>query len=364
MSGSGRGPRGRRGAAARGTGREQESPRPAKTAGSPGAPKRAKPGVAGDPIRRKKGTAGASARVKKGPRAPARVKKGGPGAPAQEKTGRAGTPRTKKGRPVALSASAGSGFVLAIDVGNTQTVVGVFDGERLRDRFRISSGVPRSGDELRALLGGMMERHEPGLRESGRAVISSVVPTLTDAYLEVVRHWVEPAPLLVHAHNISRFLKVDVPDPMSVGADRLANAVGVAARGRLPAIVVDLGTTTNFDVVLDGPRYVGGAIAPGVWTSSEDLFRRGARLAKVEIIHPERALGTTTAECLQSGVFYGAIGQIDEIVRRIRAELSIRPQVIATGGLAHLLAGESKTIQRVDEDLTLKGLRVLAAGLP
>jgi type III pantothenate kinase len=139
----------------------------------------------------------------------------------------------------------------------------------------------------------------------------------------------------------------------------VANAVAAAELYGVPALVVDLGTTTNFDVVLPGPRYVGGAIAPGLVSSAEELFRRGARLPKVEIRRPERALGRTTTECLQAGVYFGAVGQIDGLVRRILAEIPGTAIVIATGGLAETILQDSETIQKVDPALTLKGLRIL-----
>lgn len=250
-------------------------------------------------------------------------------------------------------------LLLVIDVGNTQSILGLYEGGELRWKFRVSSGIPRSGDELRVLVAHMVDPYAKPLRERGRAVLSSVVPTLTGAYLELAESLLPRPPILVNAETVRGLLEVDVPDPMSVGGDRLANALGIGDNGTLPAIVVDLGTTTNFDVVLPGPRYIGGAIAPGIVTSSEELFRRGARLAKVEIVRPPRALGRTTAECLQSGVYFGAIGQIDEIVRRLCAELRIKARVVATGGLSSLIAPESSTIGRVEPDLTLEGLRVL-----
>lgn len=264
----------------------------------------------------------------------------------------------KASAPRATRSSSAPEALLCVDIGNTHTGLGVFlDGE-LQDLFRINSAVPRTGDELRPLVAALVHPWREPLLASRRAIVSSVVPSLTSSWVDLVKRYLGAAPILLNA-RLDLGLEIGVKDPDSVGADRIANSVGVAASYRLPAIVVDLGTATNFDVVLPGPRYVGGAIAPGVATSAEDLFRRGARLAKVEIERPPRALGRTTQECLQSGVYYGAVGQIDGLVRRIAQELRIKPSVVATGGLAESIARDSETITAVDPALTLRGLYLI-----
>jgi type III pantothenate kinase len=248
--------------------------------------------------------------------------------------------------------------VLAIDIGNSHTSLGVFlDGE-IAAAHRLSSGATRTADEMLPVVSFLLAPHRDRLRGSGRAVIASVVPSLTEVYEGVVRALLGAEPLLVRPGMI-RGIEIAVPDPDSVGSDRIANAVAAATLYGAPALVVDLGTTTNFDVVLSGPRYVGGAIAPGLVSSAEELFRRGARLPKVEIRRPARALGRTTTECLQSGVYFGAVGQIDGLVRRILGELEGPATVIATGGLAEAIARDSQTIHHVDPALTLQGLRLL-----
>ena len=257
------------------------------------------------------------------------------------------------------SQPAGLTSTLAVDVGNTQTVIGVFAGDELCDLFRLSSGIPRTGDELFPVVERLIAPYRAGLVESGRAVIGSVVPSMTPAWEGLALRLLGREPLIVSA-GAARGLRIELKDPASLGVDRICNAVAAAALYRLPAIVVDLGTATTFDVVLPGPRYVGGAIAPGILTSAEELFRRAARLAKVELRRPPRAVGRTTEESIQSGVFFGAVGQIDGLVERLRRELRIRPFVIATGGLAESVAGDSATIQAVDPALTLQGLRLLA----
>ncbi len=251
-----------------------------------------------------------------------------------------------------------SATVLAVDVGNTQTVLGVFEGNDIRDLFRLTSGLPRTGDELLPIVERLIAPYLEQLRASGRSVIGSVVPAQTGAWETLLESLLGRAPVTASARD-ARGLKIEVLDPSSVGIDRIANAVAATELYRLPAIVVDLGTATTFDVILAGPRYLGGAIAPGLMTSAEELFRRAARLAKVEIRRPERAVGHTTEESIQSGVFFGAVAQIDGLVRRIAHELRIRPLVIATGGLANAVAAESETIEKVDAALTLQGLRIM-----
>ena len=251
-------------------------------------------------------------------------------------------------------------MLLTIDVGNTEITLGWFEGEVLRRSFRVSSETRRTADEVELLLrqafpevGTMGSRGGvPG------AVVGSVVPAQTAIFMEAARRLVENEPLLAGPSTTAR-VKIEYRDPGSVGADRIANAVAAFARYGAPAIVVDFGTATTFDVLLKGRRYAGGVIAPGILTGAEHLVRRAARLGAFELRAPERVVGKSTEESLQSGVFYGAVGEVDAIVRRIAAEEKIRPHVIATGGLAAAVAAHSGTIQHVDPDLTLHGLRLI-----
>ncbi|MCK4305547.1 MAG: type III pantothenate kinase [Candidatus Eisenbacteria sp.] len=243
--------------------------------------------------------------------------------------------------------------LLAIDVGNTQTVLGVFAGEQLISLWRMSSRLARTGDELSVLVESLCRTHLEEIRRSGRVVIGSVVPMLTQEFEAMTHRLFEARPLIV-TNEVRCGVQFDLPDPTSIGADRIANAAAVAG-GSLPAIVVDLGTATTFDVVNGRGHYIGGAIAPGIRTSADELFRRAARLAKVEIRKPRRRIGRTTEESIQSGIFYSAVGTIDGIVRELEAELRCSARVIATGGLAPLVAPSSRVIQEVDEALTLRG---------
>jgi type III pantothenate kinase len=250
------------------------------------------------------------------------------------------------------------GLLLAIDIGNTQVVVGVVRDSTILALWRLTSQAGRTADELIPLLEPLLRPYLESLRKSRRVAVASVVPALTSAYEEYCRGTLGARPVLVDARQ-PLGIRISVPEPTSVGADRIANAVAVAEYYPLPAIVVDLGTATTFDVVLPGPRYVGGVIAPGILTSAEELFRRGARLAKVELRPPARAIGRTTEESVQSGVLFGAAGQIDGIIGRIRREMKGRPTVVATGGLATVIAPLCRSLRLVDPALTLRGLALI-----
>jgi type III pantothenate kinase len=243
--------------------------------------------------------------------------------------------------------------LLAVDVGNTQTVLGLYDGERLVDTWRIATESHRTGDELALLLRGLLD-----LRALTGIALSSTVPALTRAYEQLAGRWLH-APLLVLGPGVRTGIAIRYDDPREVGPDRIANSVAARERHGAPAIVVDFGTSTNFDVVSAAGEFVGGILAPGIETSMDALFARAARLVKVDFVEPPSVIGKTTATALQSGLVYGFAGQVDGIVGRIREELGVEAQAIATGGLAELIAPHSRTIAKVDPDLTLEGLRIV-----
>ncbi len=247
-------------------------------------------------------------------------------------------------------------MLLAIDVGNTEVTLGLFDGRRLARSFRLSSETRRTPDELTLLFRQVF----PDLDTHGErhAAIASVVPAVTPAYVEVARRICGHDPLIVSS-TIPTGVEIEYRDPQSTGADRIANAAAALRLYGAPIIVVDFGTATTFDVIVRERRYVGGVIAPGIITGAEHLIRRAARLSAFELKASERVVGRSTEESLQAGVFYGAVGQVDAIVRRIAAEERIRPMVVATGGLAAAIAAHSETIEKVDPDLTLHGLRII-----
>jgi len=249
-------------------------------------------------------------------------------------------------------------MLLAIDIGNTDVTLGLFAGKRLVRAFRVSSETRRTADEVALLLAQVFPETRTGKVDG--AVLASVVPPQTPLYLDAAKRLTGHAAVEVGATS-AHGLAIEYHDPSAVGADRIANAVGAFERYRSPAIIVDFGTATTFDVLLTGRRYRGGVIVPGVVTGAEQLIRRAARLGAFELKPPTRVVGRTTEESLQSGVFYGAVGQVDSIVRLISKEERIRPVVIATGGLAASIAPHSATIAHVDPDLTLHGLLAIHA---
>ena len=244
-------------------------------------------------------------------------------------------------------------MLLAIDVGNTQTAIGLYDGDRLVEHWRIATERHRTGDELGALMARFVE-----LEELDGVVVSTTVPQLVREYTHFVERYVQ-APLLVVGPGTRTGIAIRYDDPREVGPDRVVNALAAREKYGAPCIVVDFGTSTNFDVVSAAGEYVGGVLAPGIEISMDALFARAARLFKVDFVAPPTVIGKTTATGLQSGFVYGFAGQVDGIVGRIREELGTDARVIATGGLAHLVAPHSRTIQEVDPFLTLDGLRLV-----
>ena len=244
-----------------------------------------------------------------------------------------------------------------MDVGNSDTVVGMFAGRELTGFWRFTSRAA-TADEIALRLESLGRIHRWPRERAPGAVLCSVVPALTLPWAEALARLAGRPPVEVNA-STAKGLPVRYHDRSAVGADRIANAVAARTLYGVPAIVVDLGTATTFDCISRQGAYLGGAIAPGVATSADELFRRAARLPRVELRRPARALGRTTEESLQAGVLWGAAGQVDALVRRLALEIKGTPVVIATGGLATTVAPECETINRVDETLTLKGMRII-----
>ncbi len=244
-------------------------------------------------------------------------------------------------------------MLLAVDAGNTQTVFGLFRDGELSEHWRVATEAQRTGDELGALVGRFID-----LSAVDGVCLSSTVPALVREYEGFAERWAK-APILVVGPGVKTGIPIRYDDPREVGPDRIVNAVAAKERYGAPCIVVDFGTSTNFDVVSPEGEYVGGVLSPGIEISMDALFRRAARLVKVDFVEPPTAIGKTTATALQSGVVYGFAGQVDGIVAAIRAELGAEARVIATGGLADLIAPHSQTIERTDPWLTLEGLRIV-----
>jgi type III pantothenate kinase len=243
--------------------------------------------------------------------------------------------------------------LLAVDVGNTQTVYGLYDGERVADHRRVATEAQRTGDELAVLLSGFFDPEAV----DGLCVCSSV-PSLVRAYEELADGWAH-APILVLGPGVRTGIQIRYDDPREVGPDRIANAVAASVRYGAPCIVVDFGTSTNFDVVSVEGEYIGGVLAPGIEISMDALFARAARLPRVDFSEPPSVVGKTTVAGLQSGLVYGFAGQVDGIVAAIRGELGVDAPVVATGGLAELIVPHARTVETVDPFLTLEGLRIV-----
>jgi type III pantothenate kinase len=244
-------------------------------------------------------------------------------------------------------------MLLAADVGNTQTVLGLYRDGELEEHWRLTTEHSTTADELGVLLSGLLD-----FDAVDGICLASTVPVLVREWELLATKWAG-APLLVLGPGVKTGIQIRYDDPREVGPDRIANSVAARERYGAPVIVVDFGTSTNFDVVSPEGEYVGGVLAPGIEISMDALFARAARLVEVDYAAPPSVIGKTTVGGLQSGLVYGFSGQVDGIVERIREELGANAQVVATGGLADLVAPYSRTIERVDAFLTLDGLRLV-----
>jgi type III pantothenate kinase len=247
-------------------------------------------------------------------------------------------------------------MLLVIDCGNTNTVFALFDGENKKGEWRCQTDPRRTADEHGVWLTQLLSLEGLAAADVKGATIASVVPTATFALDSLCRRYFAVEPLVVGDATVKLGLKVLIDRPDEVGADRLVNAVAAHARYKGELILVDFGTATTFDAVNADGDYVGGIIAPGVNLSVEALFRAAARLPRISVKRPDRVLGTTTVAAMQSGVYWGYVGLIEGLIARLADELAIKPTVIATGGLAALFAGATKSINHLDPDLTLRGL--------
>ncbi|HEX2588210.1 MAG TPA: type III pantothenate kinase [Gaiellales bacterium] len=249
-------------------------------------------------------------------------------------------------------------MLLTIDVGNTQTVVGLYDGDRLAEHWRTASVRGRTADEVAVELQGLLAVRGRGFADVTATVASSGVPQLAEALRQAASVHLGHEALIVGPAT-DHGLELRVENPPEVGPDRIANCVAALALAGGPLVVVDFGTAINFDAVSADGAFLGGAIAPGLQVAVEALGERAARLFQIELRAPDRAIGRTTAENMQSGAIFGYAGLVDGLVRRFAAELGGRPSVIATGGLATVVAPHCDTVDRVEPWLTLEGLRLI-----
>lgn len=249
-------------------------------------------------------------------------------------------------------------LLLAVDVGNSHTKLGLFAGQRLLHTWRLATDAQATADELAMRVAALSGHRGTPLRAIAGLVVGSVVPPLAEVWLQIAERYLE-CPGVAVDHQATGGVRLEVERPPQVGADRIADAVAAWCVHGAPAIVVDLGTATKVDAVAAGGVYLGGAIAPGVGVSSEALFGRAALLHRVPMEVPAGALGKDTAAQLQAGIAFGLAGQVDALVRRVRAEMGGAERVIATGGWSALLARVSDAITTVDPALTLQGLRLI-----
>ncbi len=247
-------------------------------------------------------------------------------------------------------------MLIAVDVGNTQTVVGLFEGPDLVSKWRLSTVAARTADEYRLLLEGMLARGGWRIEEVDGVALSSVVPPAKEALTDVAQG-LAGVSLVVVGPGVRTGLPIQIDNPREVGADRVVNSVAAVRKYGKPVITVDFGTSTNFDVVDEAGAYIGGAIAAGLHVSESALIAATAALRRVEIRLPRSPIGKNTAEAMQSGLLYGHAGMVDGIIERIWATLGSEPQVVATGGLAPTIVPLCRRVKLVDDNLTLDGLR-------
>jgi type III pantothenate kinase len=247
--------------------------------------------------------------------------------------------------------------LLAVDVGNTQTHLGAFDGERLVEHWRFQTRAGATGDELAERIAGMLALSGVGLGDLDSVCVSSVVPPLGAQYEQLTERYTDAACLTV-GPGVKTGMPIRIDNPLEVGADRLVNSVAAYERFKGACVVVDFGTGINFDAVSEAGEYLGGAIAPGLEISLTALVERAARIPRIELAEPETAIGRSSRAAIQSGVVFGFAGLIDGVVRRIEEELG-EVELLATGGLAAAIVPFTETIDEVDEMLTLKGLRLI-----
>jgi type III pantothenate kinase len=249
-------------------------------------------------------------------------------------------------------------MLLAMDVGNTNIVVGLFRGERLDRSWRLMTDAARTADEYAAQLQTLLEHSGYAFSDVGGVSISSVVPTLTTTLCDVSERYFDRPPLVVSS-TITTGVVIAIDNPREMGADRIVNALAALRMHRVPAIIIDFGTATTFDAISAEGELLGSAIAPGLMTAMNALYQKAARLFSVELKAPPAAIGRNTVTAVQSGAIYGYAGLVDRMVERFRAEMGGSPMVIATGGLAPVVVGATTVVDLTDPHLTLHGLRLI-----
>lgn len=249
-------------------------------------------------------------------------------------------------------------MLLAVDIGNSNIVWGLFEGQSLKGHWRLATDASRTADEYGLLFRGLLEAQGLRAAQITGAILSSVVPSLTNTFIEMTESYFHHLPLVVSA-DLDLGITIAYPNPQEIGSDRLVNAAAAYARYQSSLIIVDFGTATTFCAVTQAGEYVGGAIAPGLGIAADALYSRTAKLPKIDLSRPKAVIGTDTVSSMQSGLIFGYAGLVDELVSRMQRELGRQAKVIATGGLAALIAPESRMIQELLPDLTLEGLALI-----
>jgi len=249
-------------------------------------------------------------------------------------------------------------MLLCVDIGNTNIVMGLYSGEELLTHWRISTDHQRMPDEYGMLLMDLLAHQGFKLQEIDGIALASVVPPVTDTFTEMLRYYLTPKPFIVDS-GVKTGVAIRYDNAHEVGADRVVNAAAAYTLYGGPACIVDMGTATTFDALSAKGEYLGGAIAPGVRVAAEALFQRTAKLPRIDLQRPKKAIGTNTVDSMRSGILFGYVGLVEGMVARFRRELGPGMHVIATGGLAGVIAEETKVIEVVDVWLTLKGLRLI-----
>lgn len=249
-------------------------------------------------------------------------------------------------------------MLLVVDIGNSNIVLGTYENKKLQQHWRISTDRQRTGDEYGMLINNLFNFHQMKIEDIEAIIISSVVPSLIVPFTKMCERYFHVKPLVV-GPGTKTGICIKYENPREVGADRIVNAVSAYHKYGGPLIIIDFGTATTFCALTANGDYLGGAIAPGIGISSEALFQRTSKLPRIELVRPKSVICRNTVTSMQSGILYGAAGQVDEIVRRMKDELGQDVKVIATGGLANLIAEVSSTIDAVEPFLTLEGLRLI-----
>lgn len=247
-------------------------------------------------------------------------------------------------------------LLLVLDVGNTNTVIGLFDGDMLTHHWRVKTDRYKTEDEYAILIRSLFEHQDVKAELVHDIIISSVVPPIMYALSTMAQKYFNVTPIIVGDHPIEGYLNMKYPNPKEIGADRIVNAVGAIKQYGYPLIIIDFGTATTYCYIDETASYVGGAIIPGIKISLDALYEKAAKLPRVEIEYTEKVIGSSTVEAIKSGVLHGFVGQVDAVVRKIKEESNTNPKVIATGGLANLIGENSAEVDAVDMFLTLKGL--------